>query len=58
MVADRSSNGHSLASECVKSNDGDEEIIKVQSLAPQLCLKTGAGDKVLSEATPAKRSLV
>ncbi|XP_075301468.1 tuftelin isoform X1 [Opisthocomus hoazin] len=29
MVADRSSNGHSLASECVKSNDGDEEIIKV-----------------------------
>ncbi|KAM6365157.1 tuftelin isoform 3-T3 [Pluvialis apricaria] len=29
MVANRSSNGHSLASECIKSNDGDEEIIKV-----------------------------
>ncbi|XP_027561167.1 tuftelin [Neopelma chrysocephalum] len=29
MVANRSSNGHSLASECVKSNEGDEEIIKV-----------------------------
>lgn len=31
MVANRSSNGHSLASECIKSNDGDEEIIKVRS---------------------------
>ncbi|XP_069650223.1 tuftelin isoform X3 [Haliaeetus albicilla] len=29
MVANRSSNSHSLASECIKSNDGDEEIIKV-----------------------------
>ncbi|KAM6234381.1 tuftelin isoform 2-T2 [Porphyrio hochstetteri] len=29
MVANRSSNGHSLASERIKSNDGDEEIIKV-----------------------------
>ncbi|XP_051497175.1 tuftelin [Apus apus] len=29
MVANRASNGHSLASECIKSNDGDEEIIKV-----------------------------
>ncbi|KAM8794402.1 tuftelin [Eudromia elegans] len=29
MVANRSSNGHSLASEYIKSNDGDEEIIKV-----------------------------
>ncbi|XP_064494753.1 tuftelin isoform X2 [Pseudopipra pipra] len=29
MVANRSSNGHSLASECVKCNEGDEEIIKV-----------------------------
>ncbi|XP_054038915.1 tuftelin isoform X2 [Rissa tridactyla] len=29
MVANRSSNAHSLASECIKSNDGDEEIIKV-----------------------------
>uniref|UniRef100_A0A8C6Z1V8 Uncharacterized protein n=1 Tax=Nothoprocta perdicaria TaxID=30464 RepID=A0A8C6Z1V8_NOTPE len=29
MVANRSSNGHSLASECIKSNEGDEEIIKV-----------------------------
>lgn len=33
MVANRSSNSHSLASECIKSNDGDEEIIKVRSLA-------------------------
>ncbi|XP_019383923.1 PREDICTED: tuftelin isoform X2 [Gavialis gangeticus] len=29
MVANKSSNGHSLASECIKSNDGHEEIIKV-----------------------------
>ncbi|XP_052521031.1 tuftelin isoform X4 [Tympanuchus pallidicinctus] len=29
MVANRSSNGHALASERIKSNDGDEEIIKV-----------------------------
>ncbi|XP_050186409.1 tuftelin isoform X2 [Myiozetetes cayanensis] len=29
MVANKSSNGHALASECVKSNEGDEEIIKV-----------------------------
>ncbi|KAM6039363.1 tuftelin isoform 2-T2 [Chlamydotis macqueenii] len=29
MVANRASNGHSLASERIKSNDGDEEIIKV-----------------------------
>ncbi|XP_030320942.1 tuftelin isoform X2 [Calypte anna] len=29
MVANRASNGHSLASECIKSNNGDEEIIKV-----------------------------
>lgn len=36
MVANRSSNGHSLASECIKSNDGDEEIIKVRSLAAWL----------------------
>uniref|UniRef100_A0A8C2SKI3 Tuftelin 1 n=1 Tax=Coturnix japonica TaxID=93934 RepID=A0A8C2SKI3_COTJA len=31
MVANRSSNGHALASERIKSNDGDEEIIKVGS---------------------------
>ncbi|XP_027487314.1 tuftelin-like, partial [Corapipo altera] len=35
MVANRSSNGHSLASECVKSNEGDEEIIKVPALDPE-----------------------
>ncbi|XP_007427991.2 tuftelin isoform X1 [Python bivittatus] len=29
MVANRPASSHALASECVKSNDGDEEIIKV-----------------------------
>ncbi|XP_063173328.1 tuftelin [Candoia aspera] len=29
MVANQPANSHALASECVKSNDGDEEIIKV-----------------------------
>ncbi|XP_014453269.1 tuftelin isoform X2 [Alligator mississippiensis] len=29
MVANKSTNSHSLASECIKSNDGHEEIIKV-----------------------------
>uniref|UniRef100_A0A669QUT4 Tuftelin 1 n=1 Tax=Phasianus colchicus TaxID=9054 RepID=A0A669QUT4_PHACC len=38
MVANRSSNGHALASERIKSNDGDEEIIKVGSQFPGLCL--------------------
>ncbi|XP_053866588.1 tuftelin isoform X1 [Malaclemys terrapin pileata] len=42
MVANRSSNGHSLASECIKSSDGHEEIIKVY-------LKARAEDKVKHE---------
>ncbi|XP_074794602.1 tuftelin isoform X3 [Natator depressus] len=42
MVANRSSNGHSLASECIKSSDGNEEIIKVY-------LKARAEDKVKHE---------
>uniref|UniRef100_A0A8C3SII7 Tuftelin 1 n=1 Tax=Chelydra serpentina TaxID=8475 RepID=A0A8C3SII7_CHESE len=42
MVANRSSNGHSLASECIKSSDGHEEIIKVY-------LKARAEDKVKYE---------
>jgi len=37
MVANRSSNGHALASERIKSNDGDEEIIKVGSRLLGLC---------------------
>lgn len=36
MVANKSTNSHSLASECIKSNDGHEEIIKVRDgCAPQ-----------------------
>uniref|UniRef100_A0A8C8RNF9 Tuftelin 1 n=1 Tax=Pelusios castaneus TaxID=367368 RepID=A0A8C8RNF9_9SAUR len=42
MVANRSTNGHSLASECIKSSDGHEEIIKVY-------LKARAEDKVKHE---------
>ncbi|XP_074836885.1 tuftelin isoform X3 [Carettochelys insculpta] len=42
MVANRSGNGHSLASECIKSSDGHEEIIKVY-------LKARAEDKVKHE---------
>nr|XP_006114017.1 tuftelin isoform X5 [Pelodiscus sinensis] len=42
MVANKSSNGHSLSSECIKSSDGHEEIIKVY-------LKARAEDKVKHE---------
>ncbi|XP_070622405.1 tuftelin [Erythrolamprus reginae] len=42
MVANRPSSSHGLASECVKSNEGDEEIIKVY-------LKARAEDKAKHE---------
>ncbi|XP_060117159.1 tuftelin isoform X2 [Heteronotia binoei] len=45
MVANRPTGSHALASECVKSSEGDEEIIKVY-------LKARAEDKVKNEKSP------
>ncbi|KAL8184746.1 UNVERIFIED_CONTAM: hypothetical protein K2H54_027018, partial [Gekko kuhli] len=45
MVANRPAGSHALASECVKSSEGDEEIIKVY-------LKARAEDKVKHEKSP------
>ncbi|XP_054853724.1 tuftelin isoform X2 [Eublepharis macularius] len=45
MVANRPTGSHTLASECVKSSEGDEEIIKVY-------LKARAEDKTKNEKSP------
>ncbi|XP_077176557.1 tuftelin isoform X2 [Paroedura picta] len=45
MVANRPAGSHALASECVKSSDGDEEIIKVY-------LKARVEDKAKNEKSP------
>ncbi|XP_060550283.1 tuftelin [Pantherophis guttatus] len=45
MVANRPTSSHALASECVKSNEGDEEIIKVY-------LKARAEDRAKHENGP------
>nr|XP_056709234.1 tuftelin [Euleptes europaea] len=45
MVANRPTGSHALASECVKSSEGDEEIIKVY-------LKARAEDKTKHEKNP------